>query len=73
MTAVEIKRMFPKFNEFRQICEKLDPHGTFRNGYVDKVIFAPPSQPAQHNKPSSIGSEEQRDRHYDSHPVGPGL
>ena len=61
--------MFPKFQEFREICQKLDPHSLFRNEYVDKVIFGSPSVS---NGGTNFSGKEQSDRQSGSHTVGPG-
>jgi len=50
--------MFPKFQEFREICQKLDPLSLFRNEYVDKVIFGSASVS---NGGINIGGKEQSD------------
>ena len=72
LTAAQIEKMYPKFSEFRQICQKLDPHGTFYNEYLERVIFGSPTQ-SKDEKPNFSSSKEQRDRQFDTHPVGPGL
>lgn len=61
--------MFPKLQEFREICQKLDPHNLFRNEYVDKVIFGSASVS---NGGINLGGKEQSDQQSGSHTVGPG-
>ena len=34
----EIKRLYPNLEEFRQICDKVDPEGVFRNEYTTRVL-----------------------------------
>ena len=61
LTAAQIEKMYPKFSEFRQICQKLDPHGTFHNEYLERVIFGSQTQPKD-EKPSFSTSREESDR-----------
>lgn len=39
MSAAQIQATYPRMANFRALCENLDPHGKFRNGYVDRYIF----------------------------------
>ena len=61
--------MFPKFQKFREICQKLDPLSLFRNEYVDKVIFGSASVS---NGGINIGGKEQSDQQSGSHTMDPG-
>lgn len=38
LTNEEIEGLFPSLAEFRQICEKVDPRGVFRNEYAERVL-----------------------------------
>lgn len=69
LTATDIAKMFPKFQEFREICQKLDPLSLFRNEYVDKVIFGSASVS---NGGINIGGKEQSDQQSGSHTMDPG-
>ena len=62
--------MFPKFQEFREICEKLDPHGLFRNEYVEKVIFGSASLG---DNGTILNATEESDRQSVTHTVDTGL
>lgn len=39
LTSSDIEKLYPKIHKFREVCQKLDPQGMFRNNYVNKVIF----------------------------------
>jgi hypothetical protein len=43
LTATEANWLYPRLPEFRAVCESIDPSGTFRNEWVDRVLFAPDS------------------------------
>lgn len=36
----ELARMYPRFDDFRDLVAKHDPAGTFRNAYLDRVLGA---------------------------------
>jgi hypothetical protein len=38
LTNEDIEGLFPSLAEFRQICEKVDPRGVFRNEYAERVL-----------------------------------
>ncbi|KAK3751650.1 hypothetical protein QZH41_020135, partial [Actinostola sp. cb2023] len=38
-TASNFEKLYPKFSKVCQLCEELDPEGTFRNQYVNRVLF----------------------------------
>lgn len=70
LTVADIEKMFPKFQEFREICEKLDPHGVFRNEYVEKVIFGSASLG---DNGAILNATEESDRQSVTHTVDTGL
>jgi hypothetical protein len=35
----EMECVYPKLAEFRQICERFDPKGVFRNEFSERVLF----------------------------------
>ncbi|XP_031572370.1 L-gulonolactone oxidase-like [Actinia tenebrosa] len=39
LTTSHFERLYPMFRKAREICIKLDPDGTFRNQYVNRVMF----------------------------------
>ena len=38
LSAVEIARLYPDLDTFRQICRNRDPDGVFRNDYTRRVL-----------------------------------
>ena len=45
LTAGELARLYPHLPEFREICQKHDPPGTFRNHWTEQTLFgAAPSK-----------------------------
>ncbi|SPP92827.1 D-arabinono-1,4-lactone oxidase [Bradyrhizobium vignae] len=38
----QISELYPKFERFREIALRSDPHGVFRNGYTARVLNLPP-------------------------------
>ena len=34
----EIARLYPRLSQFRKVCRRLDPHGTFQNAYTLEVL-----------------------------------
>jgi hypothetical protein len=36
--AVEIARLYPELEQFRQLCREVDPNGVFRNDYTRRVL-----------------------------------
>jgi FAD/FMN-containing dehydrogenase len=38
LTNEEVEGQFPNLPEFRQICDKVDPNGVFRNAYAERVL-----------------------------------
>ena len=34
----DINRLYPKLDEFKKICKKVDPHGVFQNNYTRRVL-----------------------------------
>lgn len=63
LTAADIEKMYPKINKFREVCQKLDPHGMFHNGYLERSIFGSSAQP---------GDGKQSIFSFTGHNVGPG-
>jgi hypothetical protein len=31
--------MYPRLEEFCTLCRRVDPHGVFRNEFVERVVF----------------------------------
>lgn len=42
----DIAPAYPRLEEFRGLCQSLDPHGIFRNGYTKQVLNLPPRKTA---------------------------
>ncbi|WP_369046292.1 D-arabinono-1,4-lactone oxidase [Sinomonas sp. P10A9] len=38
--SAELRALYPRFEEFRDLVAKRDPEGTFRNAYLDRVLGA---------------------------------
>lgn len=38
--STEIASRYPRFDDFRQLADRLDPAGKFRNRYLEDVVFA---------------------------------
>jgi xylitol oxidase len=39
MDAHEIQSRYPRLADFRDLANRLDPHGKFRNDYIDTYVF----------------------------------
>jgi len=39
MRPEALRERYPRFNDFTRILETVDPHGMFRNEYVQRHIF----------------------------------
>jgi xylitol oxidase len=39
LPAVEVRSRYPRMNDFRALAQEFDPHGKFRNAFLDKFIF----------------------------------
>ncbi len=39
LTPNELRDMYPRFSEFRQICLDFDPNGVFRNRWTDELLL----------------------------------
>lgn len=37
-TAVELRELYPRFDDFLAVRDRLDPHRTFANDYLDRVL-----------------------------------
>lgn len=35
----DVAKSFPRLPEFRELCERVDPHGVFQNEFVRRVLF----------------------------------
>lgn len=35
----ELRKLYPRFDDFIRVIERVDPHGMFRNEYVQRHIF----------------------------------
>ena len=40
LTGVDIEKAYPRLPDFRAICRRVDPHGVFRNDFVNRVLFS---------------------------------
>lgn len=38
----DVAKSFPRLPEFRALCDRVDPHGVFRNAFVRRVLFGEP-------------------------------
>ncbi|GAA4856620.1 D-arabinono-1,4-lactone oxidase [Saccharopolyspora rosea] len=41
LDADELRGRYPRFEDFRRVRSAVDPHGTFRNPYLDRVLGPP--------------------------------
>jgi hypothetical protein len=41
LSVEELRSLYPAFESFRQICDKTDPHGAFRNAWIRRLIQPP--------------------------------
>jgi FAD/FMN-containing dehydrogenase len=39
-TSKEVAQLYPRLDEFKQIADRLDPHGVFRNQFVNEPVWA---------------------------------
>lgn len=46
LTLSELRDLYPRFNEFRQICWDYDPSNAFRNRWTDELLFRDQTQAA---------------------------
>jgi len=37
--AAELAPLYPKFSEFRDLAERMDPQHTFRNDFLERTVF----------------------------------
>jgi L-gulonolactone oxidase len=44
MDAEILGRRYPRFKEFVELRNSVDPSGVFSNGYLDRVLGAPPGR-----------------------------
>ena len=35
----DLKQMYPRFEDFVQVLQRVDPHGILRNSYIQRHIF----------------------------------
>ena len=35
----DLRKMYPRFDDFVRLVERVDPHGVFRNPYVERHLF----------------------------------
>jgi L-gulonolactone oxidase len=35
----DLRKLYPRFDDFRAVLERVDPHGMLRNEYVERHIF----------------------------------
>jgi xylitol oxidase len=40
MPPIEVRSRYPRLPEFVELAHRHDPEGTFRNGFLDRVVFA---------------------------------
>ena len=38
LSVTEVEPLYPRLEEFRQICRRVDPHGVFRNAFTRRVL-----------------------------------
>ncbi|XP_006455867.1 hypothetical protein AGABI2DRAFT_195196 [Agaricus bisporus var. bisporus H97] len=38
----DLRRLYPRFDDFRRVLNRVDPDGTFRNEYIQRHIFGQP-------------------------------
>lgn len=50
LTSSDFEKLYPKIHKFREVCQKLDPQGMFRNDYLKKAIFGPAQKLEVDNK-----------------------
>ena len=48
MTAERFQAMYPKFADFCQIRQQLDPKGVFMNDYTKRVLVGGPNKTIPH-------------------------
>jgi alditol oxidase len=39
MPAAAFQPSYPRLDDFRALATRLDPHGKFRNAFLDKFVF----------------------------------
>jgi hypothetical protein len=39
LTHADVECMYPRLDEFCAMCQRVDPHGVFRNEFVERVVF----------------------------------
>ena len=39
LSAAEVERVYPRLQEFRALCRKVDRNGVFRNEFAERVLF----------------------------------
>ncbi|HZZ79121.1 MAG TPA: D-arabinono-1,4-lactone oxidase [Gemmataceae bacterium] len=39
LTHADVERLYPRLYEFCTLCRRVDPHGVFRNEFVERVVF----------------------------------
>ena len=44
-TAAQLRPLYPRFDDFVEIRDRLDPEGRFRNPYLDRVLGVPCASP----------------------------
>ncbi|RJU02098.1 FAD-binding protein [Arthrobacter frigidicola] len=44
--AGPLERLYPRLGDFRALADAWDPKGKFRNGFLERTVFAPAASPA---------------------------
>jgi xylitol oxidase len=44
--AGPLERLYPRLEDFRALADAWDPLGKFRNGFLERTVFAPVASPA---------------------------
>lgn len=39
LRAADLRRLYPRFDDFMRVLADVDPHGLFRNPYVERHLF----------------------------------
>ena len=73
LTHMEIEKMYPKIDKFREICKQLDPEGLFRNEYLERVVFGPSQLSEKVENGQLPSSKKLSDRLSAPNAVSPGF
>jgi L-gulonolactone oxidase len=59
MQFVDIAPSYPQMEKFRQLCNRIDPNGVFRNAYTTRLLDLPPGRMVG-NQPVEAASDRAR-------------